>query len=136
MQCSKVLVKIVRQFLQLYCCYNYYLVPIKNDDLWRAVRDNKPSEVKRLLKAGANPNHVLVNMNIMSVSNYCFLLQYGQSVLHIAIESGSNDIISILLSTNIDLYILDVSKIYIYFIKFGMLTAQLFLFTTWTHSQC
>ena len=67
--------------------------------------------MKRLLKVGANPNHVFVSINIVNVSNYYFLLQYGQSVLHIAIESGSNDIISILLSTNIDLSILDVSKI-------------------------
>ena len=100
--------------LQLYCCYNYDLVPFKNDDLWRAARDNKPSEVLRLLKAGANPNHVLVSMNVINVFNYCFLLQYGQSVLHIAIESGGNDIISILLSTNIDFYFLDVSSTYIY----------------------
>ena len=95
--------------LQWYCCYNYDLVLIKNDDLWRAVRDNKPSEVLRLLKAGANPNHVLVSMNIVSLI-IIFLLQYGQSVLHIAIESGGNDIISILLSTDIDLSILDVSN--------------------------
>ena len=96
--------------MQLCYCYNCDLVPFKNDDLWRAVRDNKPSEVLKLLKAGANPNHVSVSMNIINVSNYCFLLQYGQSVLHIAIESGDDDIISILLSTNIDLNILDVSN--------------------------
>ena len=70
--------------------------------------------MKRLLKAGANPNHVLVSMNVINVSNYCFLLQYGQSVHHIAIESGSNDIVSILLSTNIDLNILDVSNEHTY----------------------
>ena len=61
-------------FFYNYICYNYDLVPFKNDDLWRAARDNKPFEVKRLLNAGANPNHVLVSMNIISVSNYCFLV--------------------------------------------------------------